>query len=243
MPDNSKLKKKKKTSCGSWLRHILVMWSIHLWSFATVSCMVQELWCGYKFWQRAENWKHESFDEILFVCVEVLWPIQPNGVMSSMVSLPNHTFNGHQQNGETNRRKYFMIKSSRKNVTDPVEVETAASWSSVGCTAKWATEAGLIGYTNHVKFHDWILYGLGVIAWTQIFITSRHLNKNEKGRVVILVCDTLSCWDISLSEVYPIWLKSYGPLQILTKGRTKGRQLQNGKNESWFLLQHIILVI
>ena len=31
---------------------------------------------------------------ILFVCVEVLLPSQPNGVMSSGVSLPNHTFTG-----------------------------------------------------------------------------------------------------------------------------------------------------
>ena len=30
----------------------------------------------------------------LFVCVEVLGPSQPNGVMSSAVSLPNHTFTG-----------------------------------------------------------------------------------------------------------------------------------------------------
>ena len=30
----------------------------------------------------------------LFVCVEVLRPSQPNGVMSSTVSLPNHTFTG-----------------------------------------------------------------------------------------------------------------------------------------------------
>ena len=29
-----------------------------------------------------------------FVCVEVLWPSQPNGGMSSAVSLPNHTFTG-----------------------------------------------------------------------------------------------------------------------------------------------------
>ena len=29
-----------------------------------------------------------------FVCVEVLPPSQPNGVMSSVVSLPNHTFTG-----------------------------------------------------------------------------------------------------------------------------------------------------
>ena len=28
------------------------------------------------------------------VCVEVLGPSQPNGVMSGMVSLPNHTFTG-----------------------------------------------------------------------------------------------------------------------------------------------------
>ena len=29
-----------------------------------------------------------------FVCVEVLRPSQPNRVMSSVVSLPNHTFIG-----------------------------------------------------------------------------------------------------------------------------------------------------
>ena len=28
----------------------------------------------------------------VFVCVEVLWPSQSNGVMLSMVSLPNHIF-------------------------------------------------------------------------------------------------------------------------------------------------------
>ena len=30
----------------------------------------------------------------LFVCVEVLLSSQPNGVMLSVVSLPNHTFTG-----------------------------------------------------------------------------------------------------------------------------------------------------
>ena len=29
-----------------------------------------------------------------FVCVEVLRPSQPNGVLSSTVSLPSHTFTG-----------------------------------------------------------------------------------------------------------------------------------------------------
>ena len=31
---------------------------------------------------------------VCFVCVEVLGPSQPSGVMSSGVSLPNHTFTG-----------------------------------------------------------------------------------------------------------------------------------------------------
>ena len=35
-----------------------------------------------------------NMNEILFACVEVLRPSQPNGVMSSAVSLPNHTFTG-----------------------------------------------------------------------------------------------------------------------------------------------------
>ena len=33
-------------------------------------------------------------DLFVCVCVEVLRPSQPNGVMSSAVSLPNHTFTG-----------------------------------------------------------------------------------------------------------------------------------------------------
>ena len=36
----------------------------------------------------------KQFCEVYFVCVEVLRPSQPNGVMSSAVSLPNHTFTG-----------------------------------------------------------------------------------------------------------------------------------------------------
>ena len=36
----------------------------------------------------------------LFVCVEVLRPSQPNGVMSSAVSLPYHTFTGQAQSSK-----------------------------------------------------------------------------------------------------------------------------------------------
>ena len=32
-----------------------------------------------------------SQHSFLFVCVEVLWPSQPNGVMLSMVNLPNRS--------------------------------------------------------------------------------------------------------------------------------------------------------
>ena len=34
------------------------------------------------------------FSYLFFVCVEVLRPSQPNGVISSAVSLPNHTLTG-----------------------------------------------------------------------------------------------------------------------------------------------------
>ena len=34
--------------------------------------------------------------KFVFVCVEVLRPNQPNGVMSSTASLPNHTFTGQE---------------------------------------------------------------------------------------------------------------------------------------------------
>ena len=37
---------------------------------------------------------------IRFVCVEVLRPSQLNGVMSSVVSLPNHTFTGQAQSSK-----------------------------------------------------------------------------------------------------------------------------------------------
>ena len=40
------------------------------------------------------GWKNSLTSTKGFVCVEVLRPRQPNGVMSSAVSLPNHTFTG-----------------------------------------------------------------------------------------------------------------------------------------------------
>ena len=45
---------------------------------------------------------------VLFVCVEVLQPSQPNGVMSSAVSLPNHTFTWQAGSFGTHERRYFF---------------------------------------------------------------------------------------------------------------------------------------
>ena len=41
-----------------------------------------------------DNAKSKSLTVKMAVCGEVLRPSQPNGVMSSMISLPNHTFTG-----------------------------------------------------------------------------------------------------------------------------------------------------
>ena len=44
--------------------------------------------------KHAQNVQIQIFFFFFFFCVEVLQPSQPNGVMSSAVSLPNRTFTG-----------------------------------------------------------------------------------------------------------------------------------------------------
>ena len=46
-----------------------------------------------------------------------------------------------RRKGENDCRKYFMIKSPRKNVADLQGVGHTTSWSPVGRTSNWATEA------------------------------------------------------------------------------------------------------
>ena len=53
--------------------------------------------CAAALWSPSSIAAHFAFcftSCVVFVCVAVLRPSQPNGVMSSMVSLPNHTFTG-----------------------------------------------------------------------------------------------------------------------------------------------------
>ena len=66
-------------------------------SYGAEKCVMKDFERKKK-WTNKGNDKHENADShvnnttiCLFVCVEVLRPSQPNGVMSSAVSLPNHT--------------------------------------------------------------------------------------------------------------------------------------------------------
>ena len=56
-------------------------------------CVYDRQMDGHNNFQNESITTHKSV-KVLFVCVEVLRPSQPNGVMSSAVSLPNHTFTG-----------------------------------------------------------------------------------------------------------------------------------------------------
>ena len=63
-----------------------------------------EVFSLYEFMKTSDPWGGAIFDpraimwiileEVLFVCVKVLRPSQPNGIMSSAVSLPSHIFTG-----------------------------------------------------------------------------------------------------------------------------------------------------
>ena len=105
---------------------------------------------------------------ILFVCAEVLRPRQPKRIMSSAVSLSNHTFSGqaysskrltstvhiltpknlqlsflNQQKDENNRGNYFMINLHKRMLPTSVGVEPVISWSPIVRASNWATEASM----------------------------------------------------------------------------------------------------
>ena len=46
-----------------------------------------------------------------------------------------------QQNGESDRRKYFMINLHERMLPDPAASKPMTSWSPVGHTFDWATKA------------------------------------------------------------------------------------------------------
>ena len=66
------------------------------WQSSTVlqsNAMERVLRLCWGFTDQTTQWDHVERGQF-FVCVVVLRPSQPNGVMSSAVNLPNHTFTG-----------------------------------------------------------------------------------------------------------------------------------------------------
>ena len=76
--------------CGLWLWHSL---DFSL-TFFTSSCTCSKSHLGVCSPLKHSLWSNHSVCGQVFFCVEVLRPSQPNGVMSSAVSLPNHIFTG-----------------------------------------------------------------------------------------------------------------------------------------------------
>ena len=56
-----------------------------------------------------------SLLRLMFVCVEVLLPSQPNGVMLSAVSLPNHTFTGQTWTSKQLTSTVYILLSETDN--------------------------------------------------------------------------------------------------------------------------------
>ena len=64
---------------------------------------------------------------MIFVCVEVLRPSQPNGVMSSAVSLPNHTFTG-QLTKQLTKRLTSIVQFHQKLTIALLESVEGREW-------------------------------------------------------------------------------------------------------------------
>ena len=72
-----------------------------------IGLQLQAVWSGHSLsayriigQYRMYEWRAMAWIILGFVCVEVLRPSQPNGVMSSAVSLPNHTFTRQAQSSK-----------------------------------------------------------------------------------------------------------------------------------------------
>ena len=102
---NKLVKLTKLWTTGPWTRRLQTMKTvkakislcIHVWAFTdwlicvfTVRLCPEDTSSGGATHMKTQQLQIKGS----FVCVEVSWPSQPNGVMSSAVSLPNHTFTG-----------------------------------------------------------------------------------------------------------------------------------------------------
>ena len=103
--------------------------------------------------RKQEIWSSGSAEDAgwqIFVCVEVLRPSQPKGVMSSAVSLPNHTFTGQIDNCPSwiSGRKRMTVENiswsiSMKECCRPrLGLNRRPPGLQSDGTSKWATKAG-----------------------------------------------------------------------------------------------------
>ena len=78
----------------------------------------------------------------LFVWVDVLWPSQPNWVMLSAVSLPNHTFTGQAWSSKRLTSIVHILLPETNNCPSWSNGrERIISWSPVGHPSNWVSEA------------------------------------------------------------------------------------------------------
>ena len=116
---------------------------------ASVQWRAVQSWAGFCLQQDSSLGPHDSID-----WVELLWPSQPIRVMSTTVSLPNHTFPGHaysskwltstcahsftrnwqlpflnQQKGQNGHRKYFIVYLHNRKLPDSAGKEPVSFWS------------------------------------------------------------------------------------------------------------------
>ena len=90
----SKCQKVHFVSCDSFRTYINIKSKVCILLESSEKVLV-----SFRLFAWGNDWRHDSKRqaqnvERLFVCVEVLRPSQPSGVMSNAVSLPNHTFTG-----------------------------------------------------------------------------------------------------------------------------------------------------
>ena len=82
-----------------------------------------------------------------------------------------------QQKGENDRRKYFMINLHERKLPTLVVVEPATSWSPVGRSSNWATEADSSG--------NWLF---GSVVWALDLYPGRPDSNSMIGVKFLQLC-------------------------------------------------------
>ena len=116
------------------------------------------------------------FQHYRFVCVEVLRPCQPNGVMSSAVSLPNHTFTGFSPlSGSPVLCTFFRQKLTTANIIGYIQMMKGVNESL--CAIKCHTIMSWMGLVVGLGCRNsWSQVSLPLIDWTILILDSDCTN-------------------------------------------------------------------